>query len=110
MIGQNNSGQDGTATLTERDGALEVSVTLRQSNFPGPQNSHIHTGRCDEVGPVAYGVSSKDEPKGTTTDGGTIAFFQRIANLKLSQLQGTHVINVHDARDNSLYVSCGEIK
>lgn len=115
MVQQNNSGQDGTATLTERKDGLDVVVTIKRSAVTGSQTSHVHQGRCDNVGPISAGIrqmmqleiSNKDG--GASFDGGFITFGTTLDTTLEKIRDGNHVINVHDARDNSLYVSCGEI-
>src|SRR4051812_32391043 len=57
MTEQNNSGQSGTATLTETAKGLEVLVSIKRSTVEGSQNSHIHLGRCDNVGAIVAAVS-----------------------------------------------------
>lgn len=118
MIQQNSSGQDGTATLTQKGSGLEIEVSIRRSNIGGSQTSHVHFGRCDNVGPITAGLravgdagqlelSSKADDAGF--EGDTLTFKTTIQESLASLRDGNHVINVHDARDNSLYVSCGEI-
>jgi hypothetical protein len=114
MVQQNNSGQDGFATLTEKDDKVEVLVSIKRSNIGGSQTSHVHEGRCDNVGPITAGVgmmqleiSSKDGSADFENDQ---VKFTTTLPARLEKLRdGNHVINVHDARDPSLYVSCGEI-
>ncbi len=115
MVQQNNSGQDGLATLSERGGAVEVEVRIKRSNVGGSQTSHVHSGRCDNVGPITAGlramkpleISNKNDDPAFDND---VIVFTTTLEESLSTLRdGNHVINVHDARDNSLYVSCGEI-
>ena len=111
MVQQNNSGQDGTATLTDTADGLEITVTVARSAVTGSQTSHVHDGRCDNVGAITAGLPPiSDKSEQPNLDGGTIFFRNILTGKKLSDLRdGNHVINVHDARDNSLYVSCGEI-
>jgi len=54
MGARNDSGQDGTATLTATaDG--QTTVVLDLANSPaGPQPSHINTGTCDDLGDIAF--------------------------------------------------------
>ena len=111
MVQQNNSGQDGVATLTEKPEGLEILVTLDRSTVEGSQTSHVHDGRCDNVGAITAGLPPiSDKSEAPQTDGGFIFFRNTLMGKKLSDLRdGNHVINVHDPRENSLYVSCGEI-
>lgn len=111
MVQQNNSGQEGVATLTDSPGGLEILVSITQSSFAGSQTSHVHDGRCDNVGAITAGITRiSDKSEAPESDGGIIFFRAQLMGTTLSKLRdGNHVINVHDARDNSLYVSCGEI-
>lgn len=111
MLQQNNSGQDGTATLTETADGVRVRVVVKRSTVEGSQTSHVHDGRCDNVGGITAGLPPiSDKAEAPELDGGQIVFDNVLTARKLSDLRdGNHVINVHDARDNSLYVSCGEI-
>jgi len=115
MVQQNNSGQDGLATLAETGGGLEIEVRIKRSNIAGSQTSHVHLGRCDNVGAITAGlkmmgpleISNKaDDP---TFENDDIVFKTKLQETLASLRDGNHVINVHDARENSLYVSCGEI-
>jgi hypothetical protein len=111
MLQQNNSGQDGKATLTETAGGVRVRVVVKRSSVEGSQTSHVHDGRCDNVGAITAGLRPISEKDGDVRlEGDQIVFQNDLTGRKLSDLRdGNHVINVHDARDNSLYVSCGEI-
>jgi hypothetical protein len=114
MVQQNNSGQDGFATLTEKGEKVEILVSIKRSNIGGSQTSHVHEGRCDNVGPITAGVgmmmleiSNKDGSADFEKD--QVKFTASLPATLDSLRDGNHVINVHDARDNSLYVACGEI-
>lgn len=114
MTQQNNSGQNGYATLSDGNLGIEIKVFVARSAFEGTQAAHVHTGRCDNVGPVQYAIVSGPQQEGLPNhfshDGGTTVFSQIIVGHKLSELlDQNHLINLHDARDNSLYTSCGEI-
>jgi len=54
MEARNNSGQNGTATVTAMaDG--KTTVVLDLANSPaGPQPSHVNAGTCDDLGAVAH--------------------------------------------------------
>ena len=100
LSAQNGSGENGTATLTQADGAVNVVISI--PNGPaGPQPAHIHDGTCANLKGVAYpltnvvGGASTTVVKGVTID-------------KL--LGGAFAINVHESADNlGKYVSCGNI-
>lgn len=108
MNSDNNSGQTGFAVLLDR-GAKGMTVTVETSSpdFEAPQNAHIHEGNCGEVGVIRAGLNKlealpgKPGRVGSTTEVGTVTF----AMLGT----GEWIINAHDARDNGVYVSCGEL-
>ncbi|MBK7863056.1 MAG: hypothetical protein IPJ65_31495 [Archangiaceae bacterium] len=110
MIEQNNSGQNGSATLGDTPEGLQIEVHIKRSSVTGSQTSHIHEGRCDNVGAITAGlrpISMKEQDP--NFDGDDIVF-KTTLNTTLQKVRDhNHVINVHDARENSLYVSCGEI-
>lgn len=109
MNADNNSGQKGFAEITDR-GAKGISVTV-ETNTPEytevPQNAHIHRGNCGEVGVVVNGLTpltalpEKPGRFGSTTELEMLTF----EGFKTDEW----LINVHDARDGLIYVSCGEI-
>lgn len=109
MNSDNNSGQTGFAILVDR-GAKGITVTVETSapDFnEKPQNAHIHEGDCGEVGVIRAALDplialpSKPGRFGSITEVGGVTF-PMLAT-------GQWIINVHDARDNGVYVSCGEI-
>lgn len=121
MNAENNSGQSGTATLTDLGASTRIVVLIKKSEFGENQPIHLHTGRCGEIGARAdlknktLGLGDlrpadpKSMPGVPATDGGFAATSADV-EMKLSDLTtGDWVINVHDALDFSLYVSCGNI-
>ncbi len=108
MNSDNNSGQSGFAVITDR-GAKGVTVYVETSapEFVAKQNAHFHNGDCGEVGMKRgtleglVALANKTERAGSTTELGSISF----AILATDSL----IINVHDARDEGVYVSCGEV-
>lgn len=114
MNAENNSGQAGYATITERGTAAAVEIVIGKSDDPRPQNAHVHPGRCGELGaikapltPLQATGADPDHFRSTTdpvkaTDGTPMTFQDLTA-------PGAYVLNVHDVRDASLYVSCGNI-
>lgn len=121
MNAENNSGQSGTATLTDLGGATRVVIVIRRSEFGENQPVHLHTGRCGEIGPRAnlmnytLGLGDmrpadpKTMPGVPATDGGYAATSADVDKSLKDLANGDWVINVHDALDFSLYVSCGNI-
>ena len=109
MNSDNNSGQTGFAVITDR-GAKAITVTVETStpDYQAPQNAHIHKGNCGEVGEkVGYllpldSLADRPDRYGSTTKDLTTVTFAMLS-------AGEWIINVHDARDNGVYVSCGEI-
>ncbi len=114
MNAQNNSGQSGVATLTSLGSTTQVDLRLAASEFGEAQPTHLHNGRCGEIGPK-QDLSSRGRTIGlasvtTSADGG---FGESSAEVDLTFAEitnGDWVINVHDAQDFSLYVSCGNIR
>jgi len=98
---QSNSGESGTATLL--DGAKGLIVRLRVAGGPEgvDQPAHIHTGTCDNLGPVKYPLHSVD--KGTSE---TVVADASLATFT----KGQWAINVHkSSNDLKTYVACGNI-
>jgi hypothetical protein len=98
---QNDSGESGTATLTEIDG--KVKVTLEMTGFAEgvTQPAHIHLGACPDVGAVKYPLTSVSDGMSVTTIDMTLE--QLKPELPLG-------INVHKSQaEASVYVSCGDI-
>ncbi|MBI4991721.1 MAG: hypothetical protein HZB99_00695 [Candidatus Harrisonbacteria bacterium] len=98
---QNNSGESGTAVLSERGGKTEVKLRLEGAPKGVTQPAHIHSGACASIGgvkwPLTFPVNGKSE---TTLD---ISFDQLRAQLPL-------VLNVHkSAAEAGVYVACGDL-
>jgi hypothetical protein len=101
LTAQNNSGEAGTATLTQMGSDLKVVVAIKGAPATTPQPMHIHDGTCADLKGVVYpltnvvGGSSTTVVKGVTID-------------KLTS--GTYAINVHESAANlGKYVACGNI-
>jgi hypothetical protein len=124
MNAQNNSGEDGFATLTSKDSkTTHVYVQLRRPGTEERQESHVHPGTCGEIGDIAYrlnpllppvdaGIAGYDIPadiKGGD-DGGLLVSATDIATGIDELTTGNWVINAHDEGDFALYVSCGQIQ
>ena len=102
LVTQNDSGQDGEATLSEVNSDT-TRVVLEVSNPPGdPQPAHIHRGSCENLDPEpAYGLENVVDGKSTTE-----------VNVAIEDLVDKgFAINVHkSAEEVEVYVSCGDIE
>jgi LPXTG-motif cell wall-anchored protein len=100
MKEQNGSGESGTATLSESNGQLKVTINL--ANGPAePQPAHIHQGTCANLNPApAYPLTNVVNGTSDTT-----------LSLTMATLQGgQYAINVHkSSTEVATYVSCGDI-
>jgi hypothetical protein len=97
---QNNSGESGTATLTQVGGDVQVVIALK--NAPATaQPAHVHFGVCSDLGGVAYALTSVTGGQSTTT----------IKGVTMAQmLSRPYGINVHESADDlQKYVACGDI-
>ena len=113
MNSDNNSGQKGFAVITNKGKSITVEVETSAPEFVGPQNVHIHKGNCGEVEEIyapllnLEKLADKPDRVGSTSpevvkkDGSGLVQFDEFE-------KGEWLINVHDARDNLIYVSCGE--
>ncbi len=101
LSAQNGSGENGTATLTQVGGDVQVVIALSGAPAATAQPAHIHTGTCSDLGGVAYPLTSVTGGKSTTTvKGVTIA----------ALLAKPTAINVHQSADDlQKYVACGNI-
>jgi hypothetical protein len=102
LVTQNDSGQDGEATLSEVDSDT-TRVVLEVSNPPGdPQPAHIHRGSCENLDPQpAYALENVVGGKSTTE-----------VSVAIEDLvdQG-FAVNVHKSADEAqVYVACGDIQ
>lgn len=106
MNAENNSGQSGFATLTSLGATkTRVDLDIAAPNDNRPQAAHVHDGRCGQIGAIKAGLT---DLKADAMKTGRYTSSTEIA-MGLTELQkGEFAINVHDARDFSLYVSCGE--
>jgi len=99
---QSNSGESGTATLSDVGGnktKVVISLTGQPANVPQPV--HIHKGTCAQLDPApAYGLTTLADGKSET-----------VIDQPLSSLQRERfAINGHkSAQDAKTYVFCGDI-
>jgi hypothetical protein len=103
MVAQNDSGENGTATLTQLpDGNTRVEVKLDGAPKDTPQPTHIHVGNCGHIN------KAPEYPLSPTVNGVSDYTLKGVSIAEL--LKGTYAINVHkSASDIPTYVSCGNI-
>lgn len=101
LLPQNDSSQSGTATLTEENGKVKVSLTISGGAQGIAQPAHIHLGACPDVGAVKYPLTSVSN--GTSETMLDVSFDQLRSELPLG-------INVHKSADEAkVYVACGDL-
>ncbi len=103
MKALNDSGETGTAVLTQQDDGVHVAVTLKNAPKDTPQPTHIHIGTCGNINKAPeYSLVNTVDGKGDSV----------VKGVKLSDLTaGKYAINVHKSSDDlATYVSCGDIK
>lgn len=98
---QNDSGESGTARLTEVDGKVYVTLSLTGAPADVMQPAHIHVGACPDVGAVKYPLTSPVNGASET-----------VLDVTLDQLSSELPlgINVHKSdTEAKVYVSCGDL-
>ena len=100
LLEQNDSGEFGTATISEVDGKVMVSLGLNGApDFAQP--AHIHAGSCSSLGGVEYPLTFPINGTSETTL--SLTMNELLSGLPLS-------INVHKSpSEASVYVACGDI-
>jgi hypothetical protein len=102
LVAQNDSGQDGEATLSEVDSETTRVVLEVENPSVEPQPAHIHRGSCENLDPQpAYGLENVVDGKSTTE-----------VNVAIEDLVDKgFAINVHKSADEAqVYVACGDIE
>ncbi len=101
LTAQNNSGQSGTATLTDMgDGTTKVVLSLTDLGAT-PQPVHIHDGTCATLNPTPkYPLTNMVNGKSET-----------VVKVSMSQLLAQpFAINAHKSgQEVSVYTACGNI-
>lgn len=98
---QNNSGQDGSATIVYMDGKAKVVINVPSGTKDIAQPAHIHMGTCPNPGAVTY-------PLTNVVNG----ISETIIDIPVEQLLNELplAINVHkSAAEVKVYTSCGDI-
>jgi hypothetical protein len=100
MKAENDSSEDGTATLTQKGNDLEVKVQLGIGGDTGTQQAHIHKGTCPGLGEIVKALSPVVNGESVTS----------LTDTQLDEFAGGgFVVNVHSSAQASKYVSCGVI-
>jgi Cu/Zn superoxide dismutase len=97
---RNNSGESGTAVLTEAGAKTKVVVEIRGAPAGVGQPLHVHKGTCAQLDPKpAYGLTTLTGGKSETT-----------IDVPIGDLRRGFAINGHkSAQEASVYVFCGNI-
>jgi Cu/Zn superoxide dismutase len=100
LSAQNDSGETGTATLTQVGADVKVDIALKGAPATA-QPVHIHDGTCANLKGVAYPLTSVTGGSSTST----------VKGVTIDQLlKGPYAINVHESvADLGKYVACGNI-
>src|SRR4030065_2832694 len=96
---QNNSGQNGTATLLPEGDTTKVVIDIPNMPAGVAQPAHIHLGRCDNLDKAPkWNLEAVKGGRSVT-----------VVPVSLDTiLQDTTAINVHkSAAEAQIYVSCG---
>lgn len=102
LSAQNDSGENGTATLTSEGNKTKVVIALSNASADVAQPAHIHAGSCANINPKPkYPLNAVKNGTSTT-----------IVAAELSSLvSGGNAINVHKSpQEIKTYVACGDIK
>jgi hypothetical protein len=97
---QNNSGESGTAVLTDAGPKTKVVVEIKGAPAGVGQPLHVHKGTCAQLDPKpAYGLTTLSGGKSETT-----------IDVPIGDLRKGFAINGHkSAQEASTYVFCGNI-
>ena len=109
----NNSGVNGTATITPiNDKQIKVEITVTGQPDGSYEPAHIHQGTCANLNPTPQFFLTDS---GTATNGGQL-WLQNgkasvIVNTTMAEIQSTpHAINLHLSPTNlPHYMACGDI-
>ena len=101
---QNNSGESGTATLTEEGGKTKVAVSVTGQPAGVAQPMHIHKGTCATLRSMSMARTSYGLP--VLQDGKATA----VIDVPLDTLQAEpHAINGHKSAQSTESAFCGDI-
>lgn len=109
MFAENNSGQEGFATLTATGrGATRIVVDIAAGAETAAQNAHVHEGRCGEIGAITVTLNKVERDPARPTR--FVSTTNAMVDLDELLRGPPSAINVHNSRDNALYVSCGQLE
>src|SRR3989338_2289673 len=101
LSAQNDSGMNGTATLTSMGESTLVELALTGAPAGIVQPAHINTGSCATIGGVVYPLEFPVNGVSATTL--NVSLDAILAQLPLA-------LNVHkSAEEVSVYVACGDL-
>ena len=97
----NNSGQNGTASLTPTENGVNILVDTVLPAASPSQPAHIHKGTCDDLDPnPAFPLPNLEEGLAADT-----------LDTTMEELKKGYSINVHKSDSEAdVYVACGEIE
>jgi hypothetical protein len=101
LAAQNNSGENGTATLTQDGSKTKVYIEMTGAPAGSVQPAHIHDGTCAKLDKAPkWPLEALKDGKSTTLVPATMAEI----------MQQKTAINIHkSATELKDYVACGEI-
>ncbi|MEK7103628.1 MAG: hypothetical protein AAB870_04745 [Patescibacteria group bacterium] len=102
LAAQNDSGESGTATLTDVNGQVQVDINVVGEPDGANQPAHIHSGACPTPGDVQYPLTPVVNGTSRTMIG--ISMESLFKRFPLA-------INIHKSTaDMKAYIACGDIK
>ena len=100
-----NSGETGTAVISDENGKLKVSVTLSGQPTGSSQPAHIHMGACPNPGTVKINLPNVEN--GTSE---LVSETMTMEDVATALGTGPLALNVHLSADAiGTYVACGDI-
>ena len=101
LLSQNNSGEEGVATITEVDGKAKVLLELAGAPASTPQPAHIHEKSCASIGGVKYPLTNAVNGRSETML--PVSMAELLKGVPLA-------INVHKSvAQAGAYVACGDM-
>jgi hypothetical protein len=97
---QNNSGESGTAVLTDAGPKTKVVIEIKGAPAGVAQPVHVHKGTCAQLDPKpAYGLTTLSAGKSET-----------MIDVPIGDLRKGYAINGHkSAQEANTYVFCGNV-